>query len=81
MVGMGWTRVALVGLAVAALGCDSIPLRTADTHSEVISTRREVVRSDAVRVQSRVDNTLLVIRARQGCDLVEKNRVQLTEII
>jgi hypothetical protein len=76
------SRIALgLSLAAALCGCADISMTAVDTHDRVLSRRKEVVPSSSVRVRSRLAGTTLFLQTTQGCDLVEMEEVQRTEIL
>ena len=69
--------LAAAALVVSSLGCSEIRLKTIDTQARVLSSRREVVPAQVVLARARMVGTTLLLEAVQGCEVVERQEVEL----
>ena len=61
-------------------GCAHISMETVSSTEEVISSRKEIVPGEGVRVRARIDGTRLFLRTHRGCKVVEQQRVEVEEV-
>ncbi len=73
-----WLSALLLGLTVPLVGCAEIHRNQVGTADEVVETRTEVVASSDFDAELKQSNTMLTVKVRPKCALVEKETVEST---